>query len=123
MTPRHDADAGETGHSDSGWRAGMCGNGTVTLSIRLLSPSRELAGRGSHTPAASKYRDNRSATMRTHESSNTGGDVEGRSEEHTSELQSLMRLSYAVFCLNKKRKTLNNKPHLQAEISKYDDLV
>src|SRR3546814_2935340 len=28
----------------------------------------------------------------------------GRSEEHTSELQSLMRISYAVFCLNKKRK-------------------
>src|SRR3546814_7599723 len=26
-----------------------------------------------------------------------------RSEEHTSELQSLMRISYAVFCLNKKR--------------------
>src|SRR3546814_2297227 len=31
-----------------------------------------------------------------------------RSEEHTSELQSLMRLSYAVFCLKKKKKTLNN---------------
>src|SRR3546814_9793515 len=31
-----------------------------------------------------------------------------RSEEHTSELQSLMRISYAVFCLKKKkRKTLN----------------
>src|SRR3546814_2349773 len=30
----------------------------------------------------------------------------GRSEEHTSELQSLMRISYAVFCL-KKKKTLN----------------
>src|SRR3546814_6766917 len=28
-----------------------------------------------------------------------------RSEEHTSELQSLMRISYAVFCLNKKRQT------------------
>src|SRR3546814_10710096 len=28
-----------------------------------------------------------------------------RSEEHTSELQSLMRISYAVFCLKKKRKT------------------
>src|SRR3546814_2746801 len=28
----------------------------------------------------------------------------GRSEEHTSELQSLMRISYAVFCLNNKRK-------------------
>src|SRR3546814_654526 len=29
----------------------------------------------------------------------------GRSEEHTSELQSLMRISYAVFCLKKKRTT------------------
>src|SRR3546814_2709302 len=28
-----------------------------------------------------------------------------RSEEHTSELQSLMRISYAVFCLNKKSQT------------------
>src|SRR3546814_10513208 len=32
-----------------------------------------------------------------------------RSEEHTSELQSLMRTSYAVFCLTKKKKTLKNK--------------
>src|SRR3546814_6162091 len=30
----------------------------------------------------------------------------GRSEEHTSELQSLMRISYAVFCLKKKTKHL-----------------
>src|SRR3546814_5161262 len=30
--------------------------------------------------------------------------MENRSEEHTSELQSLMRISYAVFCLNKKKK-------------------
>src|SRR3546814_9021276 len=32
---------------------------------------------------------------------------EGRSEEHTSELQSLMRISYAVFCLKKKNTTHN----------------
>src|SRR3546814_8929055 len=31
-------------------------------------------------------------------------DLENRSEEHTSELQSLMRISYAVFCLKKKKK-------------------
>src|SRR3546814_9781351 len=31
-----------------------------------------------------------------------------RSEEHTSELQSLMRISYAVFCLKKKKKCSNN---------------
>src|SRR3546814_2387718 len=37
-----------------------------------------------------------SAAHRAHAS------TEGRSEEHTSELQSLMRISYAVFCLKKK---------------------
>src|SRR3546814_9813962 len=33
--------------------------------------------------------------------------IETRSEEHTSELQSLMRISYAVFCLTKNNKTNN----------------
>src|SRR3546814_6478467 len=32
------------------------------------------------------------------------GNTDMRSEEHTSELQSLMRISYAVFCLKKKKK-------------------
>src|SRR3546814_4208395 len=32
-----------------------------------------------------------------------------RSEEHTSELQSLMRISYAVFCLKKKKQVINTK--------------
>src|SRR3546814_4705867 len=35
-----------------------------------------------------------------------------RSEEHTSELQSLMRISYAVFCLKKKKKSKSNKEKL-----------
>src|SRR3546814_10421963 len=34
-----------------------------------------------------------------------GGHIVPRSEEHTSELQSLMRISYAVFCLKKKKTT------------------
>src|SRR3546814_3958195 len=34
---------------------------------------------------------------------------EQRSEEHTSELQSLMRISYAVFCLKKKKNTKTTK--------------
>src|SRR3546814_6869303 len=33
-----------------------------------------------------------------------------RSEEHTSELQSLMRISYAVFCLKKKNTQIQNRP-------------
>src|SRR3546814_2875698 len=39
--------------------------------------------------------------------------VAGRSEEHTSELQSLMRISYAVFCLKKKK----NKTQLLHRLS------
>src|SRR3546814_3586047 len=38
----------------------------------------------------------------------SGTDRPPRSEEHTSELQSLMRISYAVFCLNNKNKKQNN---------------
>src|SRR3546814_10433467 len=36
-----------------------------------------------------------------------------RSEEHTSELQSLMRISYAVFCLKKKKTHISNEIHQQ----------
>src|SRR3546814_3603699 len=36
-----------------------------------------------------------------------------RSEEHTSELQSLMRISYAVFCLKKKKKKVRTNHHDQ----------
>src|SRR3546814_5743772 len=38
-----------------------------------------------------------------------------RSEEHTSELQSLMRISYAVFCLKKKNRTTVDKPESKDE--------
>src|SRR3546814_9904042 len=39
------------------------------------------------------------------------GLTEARSEEHTSELQSLMRTSYAVFCLKKKKQTIRRQNH------------
>src|SRR3546814_6716920 len=38
-----------------------------------------------------------------------------RSEEHTSELQSLMRISYAVFCLKKKKKNTQPQDHKQTQ--------
>src|SRR3546814_2867079 len=38
------------------------------------------------------------------------GEPAARSEEHTSELQSLMRISYAVFCLKKKIKAIHIQP-------------
>src|SRR3546814_7728662 len=42
-----------------------------------------------------------------------------RSEEHTSELQSLMRTSYAVFCLKKKKKKNTKKNHKKEQEKKY----
>src|SRR3546814_9797757 len=41
------------------------------------------------------------------------GDLDRRSEEHTSELQSLMRISYAVFCLKKKKTITIDTTHKQ----------
>src|SRR3546814_9813342 len=40
-----------------------------------------------------------------------GQRIARRSEEHTSELQSLMRISYAVFCLKKKNKNIQDNTH------------
>src|SRR3546814_9121504 len=41
----------------------------------------------------------------------------GRSEEHTSELQSLMRISYAVFCLKKKTNNTHSHKHVRNSIA------
>src|SRR3546814_4261272 len=57
---------------------------------------REPGGRGGHAPAhSSLFRCTRDARRLR------------RSEEHTSELQSLMRTSYAVFCLKKKKHNIH----------------
>src|SRR3546814_8206841 len=67
---------------------------------------------------------------------NCGGAIRRwmRSEEHTSELQSLMRISYAVFCLKKKntknkkhitdhlRQTINIHPHSNINILTHEQL-
>src|SRR3546814_8165373 len=43
-----------------------------------------------------------------------------RSEEHTSELQSLMRISYAVFCLKKKTQTINKHTATSSHSSQHE---
>src|SRR3546814_3027568 len=48
---------------------------------------------------------------RTSEPMRNGDSTRTRSEEHTSELQSLMRISYAVFCLKKKKKQNDKSKH------------
>src|SRR3546814_2246214 len=58
------------------------------------------------TPVASTRRSARSVRLTS---------SSGRSEEHTSELQSLMRISYAVFCLKKKKQHINNTQAITQE--------
>src|SRR3546814_8910823 len=48
-------------------------------------------------------------TVQAYPPGGADGQLRRRSEEHTSELQSLMRISYAVFCLKKKKKNINHK--------------
>src|SRR3546814_6169755 len=63
------------------------------------------AGHPAATPAAGWRAAMRGSTQR----SVAGWRRGGRSEEHTSELQSLMRISYAVFCLKKKKRIHNDQ--------------
>src|SRR3546814_7278906 len=63
-------------------------------------------GRGRRGPGGSEPPPNRGREHRR--TGDDGGRPRRRSEEHTSELQSLMRISYAVFCLKKKIRTKKN---------------
>src|SRR3546814_6242340 len=53
----------------------------------------------------------------------SGAQLMIRSEEHTSELQSLMRISYAVFCLNKKKTRKTNESMIVINTIIIDDLT
>src|SRR3546814_3203258 len=57
-----------------------------------------------HFPAWMPWRAKASQAAATGLPATYTGCIRRRSEEHTSELQSLMRISYAVFCLKKKKK-------------------
>src|SRR3546814_7350770 len=48
---------------------------------------------------------NQSSVAKAYAEFDEGGRMLARSEEHTSELQSIMRISYAVFCLKTKKRT------------------
>src|SRR3546814_3841555 len=64
-----------------------------------------------HRPRRIPEKQRRSTGRQRRVQSRLGCPLRARSEEHTSELQSLMRISYAVFCLKKKKTTTNNKQH------------
>src|SRR3546814_6583585 len=68
-----------------------------------------LARRGATGRARSRRRPGRAHWRRC----DGGSRLRCRSEEHTSELQSLMRISYAVFCLKKKKHEQTIQQHTQ----------
>src|SRR3546814_9928205 len=92
----------------------------ANIDARIAAPPR-IAGRGSAPIAASGTRWSKRRARRSFRPSTTSAAVGARSrskrstptarrsEEHTSELQSLMRISYAVFCLKKKKQHLNTR--------------
>src|SRR3546814_1150510 len=64
-------------------------------------------------PTPNRARRSAVRSIRSHSPAiSTAATCLARSEEHTSELQSLMRISYAVFCLKKKKK---NKQNMRAQ--------
>src|SRR3546814_1466572 len=65
--------------------------------LRIVDPSGLLA--------SARVRRERPRAAAGDDRARRGPDQDLRSEEHTSELQSLMRISYAVFCLKKNKKT------------------
>src|SRR3546814_2368193 len=74
----------------SDWSSDVCSSDLSSSATPIVVPSPGVAGEGANgTQPASDVPD--------------GLAVATRSEEHTSELQSLMRISYAVFCLKKKK--------------------
>src|SRR3546814_10003862 len=77
------------------------------LRIGILGAGILLVCGGAPASAAS-LREALAQTYRTNPSL-TGARAGLRSEEHTSELQSLMRISYAVFCLTKKQQYVKKK--------------
>src|SRR3546814_8253150 len=78
----------------------MCGSGTLLIEAALMALDR--------APGLDRYGGSlptRWLALDRERWARTLAFARERSEEHTSELQSLMRISYAVFCLKKKKNT------------------
>src|SRR3546814_7721073 len=72
-----------------------------TTLFRSAGAAQEVGDADGRRPVVHHARPERDVTERRHLDREVQ-DLNERSEEHTSELQSLMRISYAVFCLKKK---------------------
>src|SRR3546814_7438768 len=91
------------------------GHGRSDPGRARVFPESPASPRRFDQPAARRSAQVRRASMHGVPTCWPGGRA-SRSEEHTSELQSLMRLSYAVFCLKKKKKqTQKTRKHKRTQ--------
>src|SRR3546814_10152634 len=117
----------------SDWSSDVCSSDLTDDIAAYATAKVKLAatfGRNADAPVSIRFQgrtyDNLSARAtiahsRYRQSVHLAYDYAIRSEEHTSELQSLMRISYAVFCLKKKKK--KNKNNIdKTKIIKYNTL-
>src|SRR3546814_2561668 len=108
----------------SGWSSDVCSSDLLRRSCDrgASRPTWERQARADRHQAAGCRRECRTSSSRSYRpcppsqlSSRTAAGKSAartvRSEEHTSELQSLMRISYAVFCLKKKKTKKINTAH------------
>src|SRR3546814_4058914 len=102
----------------SDWSSDVCSSDLAAISTSLATSSLKVQNRQRQIPTrlmvSSRLRESVarwcSSTTRTSPiTSSRDAAVKVRSEEHTSELQSLMRISYAVFCLKNNKKTTTIK--------------
>src|SRR3546814_2176849 len=102
---------GSAGCVWAGWASPVTVNGASRAAARRSARSRRASERGADmtgklgraVPAASQDSGTANSVRFALSDVLVQQDGQGRSEEHTSELQSLMRISYAVFCLKKKK--------------------
>src|SRR3546814_5951293 len=116
LAPEVETELGLTWHDSREEMYGVCD--VVTLNVPLHSETEHMINdetlkrfkRGAYLVNTERGKlADRDAIVRALESGQLAGyagDVWFRSEEHTSELQSLMRISYAVLCLEKKKKII-----------------
>src|SRR3546814_8859811 len=87
----------------AGVESGVIAGVGLSLALYLWSASRPHAAIVGRVPETEHFRN-----VRRHKVFTDPRVLTIRSEEHTSELQSLMRISYAVFCLKKKKNIKDN---------------
>src|SRR3546814_8509930 len=99
----------------SDWSSDVCSSDLLAMTARQRRQQREFLGGEIETLGVAPRATTEQIDLQIADRDLHRILAAARSEEHTSELQSLMRISYAVFCLKKRKNTTRPKIHLHTE--------